>query len=198
MKNWLLLIFVFFISASAHADETIRFSVPNFPPYAYYKDGKIAGTAIDLLNKIMTLTNMPYELELTETYGRALHNITSGKSDGMFLATQNDARDKVAVFSDPITFNNWVWYVSESYEHAPTSPQFRSSARIGTILATNTHKWLTNKGYNVTAPPPNIEHLLKMFMKGRYDAVFIAEKVFEHEAEKKKAIGFQIQKICSG
>jgi len=138
--------FLLFFSAWSFAVEPIRFVVPNFPPYMHKKNGELAGEGISRVAKILKKAAIPFSFKLTTDYDRAIYEVKSGYSDGFFLASQNDERDKIAVFTKPVMQNAWCWFLLNSSYSDPESFKFKS-ANVGTILNTNTHKWLNKNEF---------------------------------------------------
>jgi len=170
-------IFILFFSSWSYAVEPIRFVVPNFPPYTYLKNNEIAGLGVSRATKILQQADIPFSFKLTTDYDRAIHEVKSGYSDGFFLASQNDERDKIAVFTKPVMQNAWCWFLLNSTRLDPQDIKFKS-ANIGTILNTNTHKWLNKNEYISVSGVLEPQTLLKMLSKGRLDAIFLSEAVF--------------------
>ena len=172
-------------SFPSQAEAPINFVVPSFKPYTYEKNGKIKGIGIQLIKKIMESANISYSVRIVPNYGRALTETKQGRADGFFLASKNSERDSVAIFSKPVTTNRWSWFLPSNSKLNPDSTDFKKSAKIGTQVNTNTHKWLKKNGYTITAKPSNINVLPEMvFQRSRADAVFLAEAVFIDTAEK--------------
>jgi len=160
-----------------NAVEPLRFVVPNFPPYMYQKNGELAGEGVSRVDKILKKAAIPFSFKLTTDYDRAIYEVKSGYSDGFFLASQNDERDKIAVFTKPVMQNAWCWFLLNSTSLDPQDIKFKS-ANVGTILNTNTHKWLNKNEFTSVSGVLEPQILLKMLSKGRLDAIFLSEAVF--------------------
>ena len=153
--------------------------MPNFPPYTYLKDGQAAGIGVEKVKKIMAKANINYSIKVVKDYGLAFLLMQTGKADGMFLASRNSERDKIATLTNAIMINRWCWYFKADSTLTPLKRRFKRMAKVGTILKTNTQKWLHKNGYRVAGRPDNARALNKMLLADRISAVFIAEKVFE-------------------
>ncbi len=187
IKKLILLIssLVFTGALTAHAQDEIKLIVPNFKPYTFEEDGRIQGIGVELVEKIMKKVGVLYSLELAPNYGRAVEQTRIGQSDGFFLASKNAERDAIAVFSEPIAVNRWSWFLPAKSQLNPKDPTFKTSARIGTHMNTNTHKWLKKEGYTVTVTPNSVNVLPDMILKyNRADAIFLAEVVFIDVAQR--------------
>jgi len=184
---------LFFIMMSSHgfAQSIVKFNLPHFPPYTFEKDGVIQGIGVELVDKIFKEARIQYTVKVVPNYGRAIQEIKAGRADGFFLASQNAERDAIAVFSNPVTTNNWCWFFPVGSKLNPKDEIFKADAKVGTQLNTNTHKWLKKNGYNVAGSPPHVDAILKMLKLNRINVVFLAEAVFfdliHKSGEKKKS-----------
>lgn len=168
-----------------HAESKIRFAVPNFPPYTFMKGDKFQGVGMVLFEKIMKEVKVPYSLKFFPNHGRAVEETKNNKADGFFLASKNEERDVIAVFSESITINRWSWFLPSGSYWDPEDPKFKISAKIGTHLNTNTHKWLLKNNFEQVFGVPDAEKLpLLMLKRKRFDTVFLAELVFISATEK--------------
>lgn len=162
-----------------YSQNILRLIIPDYPPYTFKKDGKIQGSGVEKVDKIMKEAGIKYSLEFRENYARVLKETVDGLADGFFLASQNADRDKAAVFSNPVFINRWCWfYPIDSTLINPKDVNFKDKAKVGTILNSNLHQWLTKNGYKVTGSPTNAESLIKMLKADRINIVFSAESVF--------------------
>ncbi|QBC42623.1 substrate-binding periplasmic protein [Iodobacter fluviatilis] len=178
-KKIIISILAFIIQVdSSFAQNKIIFNVPIFPPYMLENDGKISGIGVELVEKIMKEAGVQYVLKIVPSYARALEDVKDNKSDGFFLASQSAERDKFAVFSNTIMINRWCWFYPAGSTLNPKDIKFKSEAKVGTYLNSNTHKWLLENGYIVTGSPQKIDSLLKMLNVNNINVVFLAELVF--------------------
>lgn len=182
---WLCLLLILKGDDPLLACEKVNFVVPNFEPYTFEKEGKIEGIGVDFVEDIMKKIGTPFTLELVPNYGRAVSETMTGRADGFFLASENEERNRIAVFSDPIVVNQWCWFLPVSSNLNPKSTGFKETARIGTHLHSNTHKWLKKNDFHISATTKDVDDLINLIEKGRVDAVFLAEIVFLHIAKKK-------------
>jgi polar amino acid transport system substrate-binding protein len=167
------------IYATEFNTEILRFVVPDFPPYSYLKNGQAQGIAIEKVTKVLALAKIKYQIKVVKDYKIALLLMKMGKADGFFLATENTERNNIATFTKPLMVNRWCWYFKADSGLTPLKRRFKRVADIGTILNTNTHKWLKKNKYRVRGKPDNATALNKMLLADRVDAVFVAEAVFE-------------------
>lgn len=186
LYRWLLGICLFwpvavFSAAPNHSDSaTIEFNVPHFPPYIYFEDNQVKGELLADISHIFRLAEIPYRIKVGSTYSRSVYLLEKQLSDGFFPATQNQQRDSLAQFSQPITHNNWVWFIPKQHKLQPDQPRFKQQALVGTYFQTNTHRWLIDQEYRVAGLPQTLSGLLEMLDSGRINCVFLSERVFRH------------------
>lgn len=166
--------------------NTLNLVSPHFPPYTYEINNKIVGIGPDIVRRVLANTNIPYKITMIEDYAKAVHAIKANLGDGMFLASQNSERDAIAVFTQPLVTNKWSWFVLKDSKIDLNSETFKSQAAIGTILGTNTYKWLKVNGYTVMATPLNARFLVSMLKSRRIDAAFLSEAVLEYEIDEQE------------
>lgn len=169
----------------------MRLVFAEFAPYQYEQDGRPAGIGVKAVQRVLERDlGFSLELRMVPNYGRALAEVSSGGADGFFLASQNLERDKVAVFSEPLMVNRWSWFFNVDAFLEPNSAQFLATARVATLLHTNTHRWLNEQGYRHIMPVMKSSLLPRLLDQERIDAVFLAEVVFAQEAA---ATGFEVE-----
>jgi len=183
------MVFVFIFSGTAYAQNSIRFQVPDLPPYQYQKGGQFQGIGVELIKKVMKRLDIEYSLHAASDYGAAVESLRKDFADGFFLASQNAERDEIAVFSATLLLNNWCWFLDVNSSLKPSDPSFKSKATVGTYIHSNTHKWLQKNGYTVR-PLEEVEALPGYLLTSKkVNAVFLAELVFVKAAEKSGIAG---------
>ncbi len=193
--NFSFNLFFLFITQCVHASEPMRFVLPNFPPYTYQDQEEIAGIGVVRVKKILEAAGIEYNLSLTTDYDRAIYELRKGNSDGFFLASKNNERDQIAVFTKPAMLNAWVWILPATSKMTPDTAEFKNNALVGTILNTNTHKWLIKNQYKVGGKVLETAALIKMLNKGRLDALFLSQSVFELGLNESGGVATQYQLI---
>ncbi len=180
-----LIYFVFFsiffsIQVAAQSSKIINLVAPEFPPYTYLEDNEATGIGVKLIKQLLKNSPYQYTITIVKDYGLAVFLLKKGKADALFLASQNNERDAIAIFSKPLLMNRWSWYFNPDAKLNPNSTSFKRDAGVGTILHTNTHKWLKKNRYHVIGQPTSPLALNKMLANHRIDAAFVAEAVFEN------------------
>lgn len=179
----LLLVSVPVINNTSYADD-LRLVIPQFPPYTSEENNVFSGIGIDLIAVLMKDMGVNYTLRSTPNYARALGEIKRGQADGFFLASENEQRNQVAIFSKPLLINKWSWFFSSNSSYVTDSQHFKTNAKVATIHGSNTNKWLDNNHYNVVTKPSTTISLPTLLLdKNRIDAVFLSSIVFRSELE---------------
>ena len=188
-------VWVLLFGGTGYAQNTIRFRVPDFPPYQYQSGDQFEGIGVDLIKKVMKEAKIGYSLSAASDYGAAVESLRNGTADGFFLASQNTERDEIAVFSATLLLNNWCWFLEANSLLKPSDPSFKSKATVGTYIHSNTHKWLQKNGYRVQ-PQESVEALPgHLLVSKKVNAVFLAEFAFVEAARKGGFAGSRYTKI---
>lgn len=162
----------------------LRFVIAQFPPYTSEDKGIYSGIGIDLVKQVMADINIDYQLSATPNYARALEQLSRGRADGLFLASENMQRNKIAVFSEPLLINKWSWFLAPDHSMSFASVAFKSTAKIATIHGSNTSKWLTDNNYKIITKANSGRLFPRLLLeKKRIDAVFLASIVFRKELQ---------------
>lgn len=165
------------------AADQLRLIIPDFKPYTYFEEGEFKGIGVDKVTSILEALELPYSLAIAPNYGRAVEELKQGRVDGLFLASENEERNAVAIFSQPVMINRWSWFTHKENPLSPNDPTFKQQATVATHLNTNTHKWLVKNDYRVTFTPNDLHSLPKTLFNKRVGAVFLAESVFFDSCE---------------
>ena len=171
-------------SSLALAEPCIRLAAPQFKPFTYSEYDLVLGLGAERVALALNSINQPYQFVSVPNYGRALRELKASRVDGFFLATENEERNRYGKLSAAVIINHWSWFWLKQ-DSSPDASNFRSEARIGTILNTNTHRWLEESGYTVSAALDDIPHLIALLEKGRIDAIFLAELAVKHELKER-------------
>ncbi len=102
MKKYLYILFFFFlINRNIYALENIRVVASLYEPFVYYKDGKLVGFDIDLLNKICEENNYRYSIEIVP-FSKVLEKVGTGEADvGVGAIYVTEERKQKVSFTHP-------------------------------------------------------------------------------------------------
>lgn len=175
-------------SLSAHE---VNLNTHNLAPYSTYIDGKISGTAVEVLR--CTEKKLEYTAFIISVYPwkRAQHMVKSHASDGFFAASHSAERDEYAVMSNIIAEQQWTWYLAANNTANPNDNTFKQNAIVTSFLGANMQSWLIDNKYRLGSfLPANNEQLLKLLIHDRVDAILannqVMEKLIQQEGVKDK------------
>lgn len=176
---YVYLILVFLLpSAKSFAQYQMHFFLPDFPPYTTIDtDGNPRGIGLDKMKQVLDSMEIEYTIQVGSNHGRALSELKVGRSDGFFMASKNEQRDRYAVFSESVMVNRWVWVVLKHNKDS-FNPSPEAGYEIESLLNTNTHYWLKKSGYAAAKPAYDITSLVEKLDTQEADAILVAEEVF--------------------
>lgn len=171
-KTFITLVIVLWAFA---CDATpIKLGYPEFSPYTFTKDNQPTGIAIEWMKTISKRLGKQVEFVPVGNYGNAVYKLKINKIDGLLLATKNAERDDIALFSEPLTVNNWNWFYLKQHTDVTNK-----NITVATHINANTHKWLLKNNYTSIYATADVRAMIRQLEHQRVDAIFLAEKVFK-------------------
>lgn len=157
--------------------DVVTLATHNLCPYGCYDaEGRFDGTAVRVvrdafreLGVTLAIVVVPWE--------RAEAMSFSGEADGFFAASRSAGRDENGVLSVPVAEQRWTWFLLRSNPNDPAAPDFRLKARVASFHGANMSRWLRANNYKVVAAPPTTEHLWRMLLSERFDAMLANDQV---------------------
>lgn len=101
----------------AYAERPLNLAtIGNFPPNTYYKDGRLTGIDIDVLDELSRRSGIRFNYA-TFPWKRALKKTETGQVDGMFSLFRNQKREDFADFIEPaIHYSTYKVFVRKGEE----------------------------------------------------------------------------------
>jgi polar amino acid transport system substrate-binding protein len=166
----------FCLPAALQAKETLRMAMPDYPPYTYIQNGGYHGFGYEAFVSIMADLQQDFKIVPEPNYGRAVKDMQSQVVDGLFLASENEERNKVAVFSAAVAYTGWTWvWLKQRTDLKPDSISFKQDAVVSAQLNSNPYLWLMKQHYKVAGAPNNIRMLFTLLNSRRVDAIMLPE-----------------------
>lgn len=162
----------------AHGED-LNLVVPEYLPFTGLVHGQPGGMGFYMVEGVLKEAGLTMKVHVVPNYSRCVSEVQSQGSDGFFLGSRNAERDGVAVMSEPLLLNNWVWVTPVTSALGPGDPDFKTKIRVGVILNTNPHVWLKDRGYTIGGTPVTGAALLAMLDARRFDIAFVPELVFK-------------------
>jgi len=162
-------------------------AMPDYPPYTYIQDGTYHGFGYEAFVSIMADLQQDFVIVPEPNYGRAVKDMQNQLVDGMFLASENEERNKVAEFSAAVTDTGWTWvWLKQRTDLEPDSVVFKQNSLVSAQLNSNTYLWLLKQHYKVAGAPNNIRMLFTMLNSRRVDAILLPELTAKAVIEQEK------------
>lgn len=154
--------------------QTLRVAVPDYPPYTYVQNKKIAGEGYQAFADIMAELGVEYHAEAVPHFGRSLIDMENKQLDAMLLATESPERSALAEYSEPLFFTDWAWvWLAKRHDIQPDSKQFKDAAVVSAQKNSNIYRWLALQQYQITPGTSNIRGLFNLLDHGRVDAIML-------------------------
>lgn len=164
------------LAAETEAKEPLRMGMPDYPPYTYIQDGSYHGFGYEAFVSIMADLQQDFKIVPEPNYGRAVKDMQNQVVDGLFLASENEERNKVAEFSAAVTYTGWSWvWLKQRSDLKPDSAEFKQNAVVSAQLNSNPYLWLMKQHYKVAGAPNNIRMLFTLLNSRRVDAILLPE-----------------------
>lgn len=147
------------ILLATHEQEPLTYSSPK---------GEPLGIAMEPVLKTLRAMNWQAAIEFMP-WLRAQELTRSGRVDGFFAASQNEAREGYAVRSEIIAWQRINWYLPRESPLDPEGELFKRTARVCSYLGANMQRWLETEKYLTAEPPADPDQLFLMVLAGRID-----------------------------
>ncbi|WP_064609344.1 transporter substrate-binding domain-containing protein [Photobacterium sp. J15] len=194
MKQWLsiaLMLTLTGASGSALADnrpERLLLATQEWFPYQYQENGEMKGSGIEKIKCVLKVMEQPYQLTMTR-WDRAQLLTEVGTQHGFFLASHNVKRDEYAVYSFPVSEQNWSWFSLSGLTDV-NSKMFKRQIEVAALFGSNKWFWLHKNGYRVTKNPRSPKAMLELMLNGEVGAILGNDAVIE-ETIKKMGISYR-------
>ena len=178
MKYFFILFYFVSINTQA-AYQALQIMTDERPPFEYIGDnGELLGIAVERVRCALDKIDVQYTIKVV-LWARAQQMVKSGQTHGFFAASRNNGRDQYATLSDVVVEQYWNWYLSNDVAIAPNSEEFKKTITVSSWLGSNSLKWLTKQGYQVSQPSKSNTQLVKRLINSRVQGVYASNVVFE-------------------
>ncbi len=169
--------------ATAVGAQSLRLAAPEYMPYTGEINGAVVGVGVERVARVIERAGMSMTVHIVPNYSRCVFEVSHQIADGFFLGSRNSERDAVAVMSEPVMINRWIWVLRRNSQTDPAASTFKSQRDVGVLLNTNPHVWLKEHGYRITGTPTSANSLLAMLDAGRFEAALVPELVFQYTSQ---------------
>ena len=135
-----LLSFTLAFTALAGANDFSKLTImtEDFPPFNYNQDGKVAGSAVDLLIQASAAAGKPIannDINLMN-WARAYKAVQSGPNALLFSMTRTESRENLFKWAGPIGENRVVIWAKKSSGIAPFDNIKDNALKVGVVRDT--------------------------------------------------------------
>ncbi|WP_425403146.1 substrate-binding periplasmic protein [Hwanghaeella sp.] len=180
MAGLIALCFVNF-SGPARASPEIVLTTQAWAPYITDESGQPGGLSGNVLKCAFQRMKQPYRVRFLP-WKRAQNEVREGRADAFFPASPNQERDGFAMFSAPLVYNTWAWFMRKDNPLLPDSPKFKAEATVTSEAGSNLLFWLEENGYRIATPPDHHWQLASMVLNRHIDAALVTVAVLENQA----------------
>lgn len=186
-----LLIMMFFLSFAADASTEIRLGVHNFPPYFVMKDNdNCGGEAVELTREILQTDGVEVRA-ICATPARLYKMLSTGEVDLTINIKQTKALpDNISFVEPPYVTLSLVLLSYIGQTKIPTSTKPTTIAAIRGFDYLGQRQILSDLGYQFIDMPDSID-AIKMFVRGRTDALLTYEAPFDYYLKQQPSTGMQ-------
>ncbi|SCA57169.1 exported hypothetical protein [Candidatus Terasakiella magnetica] len=152
-------------STMGHAIEPVKVYTSVFPPIVT-KDSVRPGYAYELVEEVLTLANIEYEI-IQMPWARAQALVKSTPNTLIFPLTRTATREKNYSWGFEL-FKTQTYFVTLNGEKLTAKDAYKK--KIGVQLKSSWDNWLTEKGYNtISRMPQEGFGIVRMMQVGRLD-----------------------------
>ena len=182
LGNILLILFIFFSGTGlgfAGGTDTCLLITDDFPPYSFYRDGRLAGMAVDIVNLLMKDTGFHGKIDVLP-WKRAIDYASRSKVM-LFPFTRMPYREKKYRWIGPIAKDRFVFAVCREDKGSYASIESFRDLEIGVVNGTPTAFRLRAMGFD-HLQVVNLEkqNAMKLIGAHRIDAWYASYRIIRY------------------
>ena len=156
----------------------------DLPPFTEYRDGKLDGFAIRLIDEVQQELGTRYPVRIYPLK-RALALARVEPGYGLFVVQRLPERESHFKWVGPLFINRVFIYQVPGSRHPLTSlAQLRDLPRVGVVLGNADDVRLTHEGYTNLVRYQTVAEAIDRLMLGKIDALPMAELVMDATLDK--------------
>lgn len=156
----------------------------DLPPFTEYRDGKLDGFAIRLIDEVQQELGTRYPVRIYPLK-RALALVRVEPGYGLFVVQRLPERESHFKWVGPLFINRVFIYQVPGSRHPLTSlAQLRDLPRVGVVLGNADDVRLTHEGYTNLVRYQTVAEAIDRLMLGKIDALPMAELVMDATLDK--------------
>lgn len=177
----LLLIFMPVLSVPVMAAD-LQVVTENWRPYNYSEKGQIKGLSTVIVKKVLKKAQISYSMAVYP-WARAYKLAQSNKNMLIYTIVRIPAREKLFKWIRPLGKGGTTYlYRLKTNPHInPLSLEQARDYQVVTNRDTMDHLWLQSHDFKRLQTSSTIEHIVRMFFKGRGDMLAFNDRTLEAE-----------------
>ncbi|HEH9439860.1 TPA: transporter substrate-binding domain-containing protein [Aeromonas sobria] len=181
--RWLVLLW-WLLSLSLSAQPGLTLLSHDLPPFTEYRDGKLDGFAIRLIDEVQQELGTGYPIRMYPLK-RALAMARVEPGYGVFVVQRIPERESHFKWVGPLFINRVFIYQAPGSRHPLTSlAQLRDLPRVGVVLGNADDVRLSKEGYRNLVRYQTVGEAIDRLMLGKIDALPMAEMVMDATLDK--------------
>lgn len=178
-----LIVLFLLISHFCYANDELKLYTEDYPPLNYFKDGKLTGPAIDIVQAIQSDISSNHTVEALP-WKRAFLTTLKNKNSAIFSIARSQNRENLFHWVGPIAIKEYALYSLKKNNIIINSLDNIADFTIGVQEGSISQEYLQSQGeitmYSVIKPLQS----LKMLMKDRIDLWYTDSDSIANLAEK--------------
>ncbi|WP_430462328.1 hypothetical protein ACQUQU_05910 [Thalassolituus sp. LLYu03] len=154
------------------AEKSVVLNTSVASPYQVEVNGELSGMSVDILQCVFAAMDKPFEVQLLP-WARAVEDLRSQSTDGIFTAMPASELDHRASLSYPFALEKWYWY-GDGANH-------KGQRIVGGIRSSNQVTWLENSGDHVDVLVNSLDQLVKLLQTGRINTLLADERTMHEQ-----------------
>ncbi|PKQ82602.1 ABC transporter substrate-binding protein [Aeromonas sobria] len=181
--RWVVLLW-WLLSLSLSAQPGLTLLSHDLPPFTEYRDGKLDGFAIRLIDEVQQELGTRYPIRMYPLK-RALAMARVEPGYGVFVVQRIPEREPHFKWVGPLFINRVFIYQAPGNSHPLTSlAQLRDLPRVGVVLGNADDVRLSKEGYRNLVRYQTVGEAIDRLMLGKIDALPMAEMVMDATLDK--------------
>ncbi|AMW34767.1 transporter substrate-binding domain-containing protein [Haematospirillum jordaniae] len=156
------------VAPGVAAAQTLTFNTEEWFPYNYAKDGKVAGTATQIVERAAQAAQVPYTIALGP-WNRAYNTALTQKDNCVYSTTVTDERKPLFKWVTPVETVKWVVYKAKGNALTAASMDDLKGKKIGGYVGDAVANYMKSQGFTVDEAPGDDANPKKL-QAGRIDA----------------------------
>lgn len=162
--------------------SALTFTTEDAPPYNFSKDGKMTGSATDIMNEMLKRTGLQATITLLP-WERAYSMGKDDKDTCVYSTTRTEPRESLFKWVGPLADNNWVLFAKMDSPIKIDKLDDAKKYKIGGYQGDAVAVFLQSKGFKVDETikdPQNVDKLeagrIDLWASGSQGGPFIAKQ----------------------